>query len=174
MTGKQDDTSSLSQLRDITGIEVPPGPSAPQWPAWAVISLGVALCTAFLGWRVRRLRARASVPIAPEQWALTELDRIEALALPAAGEVERFHALVSDVVRRFFELRFGLRASMQTTPEFLATLRQAPQLSEAQGPVREFMERCDQAKFARAGFSAAECQALAEMARSMIQRQAST
>ena len=52
------------------------------------------------------------------QVACRELDRIASLGLPAAGQVERFHTLVSNVLRRYLEKRFGLPARRQTTPEF--------------------------------------------------------
>ena len=88
-------------------------------------------------------------PLAPHEWAARELDRIEALHLPEAGEVERFHTLLSDVVRAYLERRFSLPASQQTTAEFLEKLGQEPALSaEQRKQVGAFLERCDLVKFA--------------------------
>jgi DnaJ-domain-containing protein 1 len=89
--------------------------------------------------------------------------------LPEAGEVERYHTLTSDVVRAYLERRFSLPASHQTTAEFLDTMRRSPQLKPAQQRLlREFLERCDMAKFARAAPPPEECRQVAEMARCIV------
>src|SRR5262249_43265718 len=106
----------------------------------------------------------------PHEWAARELDRIEAQGLPEAGELERYHTLLSDVVRVYLERRFSLPASHQTTAEFLDTMRPAPRPTPAQpGPLRDFLERCDMAKFARAAPTPEECRAVAAMARGFVQ-----
>lgn len=160
----------IRQLRDITGIEeVPPAPAARWWPiglgaGLAILCLGAA---GWLGWKLARRRRPVTLP--PEQWALAELDKVEALRLPEAGQVERYHTLLSDIVRRYLELRFGLHASRQSTEEFLAGMEQAPELSAPQRQqLRSFLQHCDLAKFARAGFSPEDCQAVAVMAREVV------
>jgi hypothetical protein len=76
-------------------------------------------------------------------------------------------------MRRYLELRFRLPASHQTTPEFLTTLSGANLLDPAQQRIlRDFLERCDLAKFARAGYSPLECQAAARMARDLVEQTA--
>ncbi len=85
----------------------------------------------------------------------------------------RFHTELSDVVRRYLELRFQLRAPRQTTAEFLESMRDAPQLTgEQQALLRDLLERCDLAKFARAAAPPEECQAAAAMARTFVQQTA--
>ncbi|HMF12209.1 MAG TPA: hypothetical protein VKE94_07880, partial [Gemmataceae bacterium] len=77
--------------------------------------------------------------------------------------------LVSDTIRRYLELRFRLRAPRQTTAEFLEAMRQSPNLNADQRTLlRDFLERCDLAKFARAEYSVEECKATAAMARSFV------
>jgi hypothetical protein len=168
------DVASLDvkkELRDITPPENPP-PPPPSWTRW-LPWIGIAVAVLGLvagGWGLRRRFASPAPPLAPHEWAARELDRIEALHLPEAGEVERFHTLLSDVVRAYLERRFSLPASQQTTAEFLETMRRSPQLTPAQqGLLREFLERCDMAKFARAVPPPEECRAVAGMARSFVQ-----
>jgi hypothetical protein len=49
-------------------------------------------------------------------------------------------------------------------------MRRSPQLTPPQqGLLREFLERCDMAKFARAAPPPDECRAVAAMARSFVQ-----
>jgi hypothetical protein len=168
------DVASLDkakELRDITPPENPPAPppSWTRWLPWAGIVFAVLGLVAG-GWGLRRRFATPAPPLAPHEWAARELDRLEALHLPEAGEVERYHTLLSDVVRAYLERRFSLPASQQTTAEFLETMRRAPQLTPAQqGLLRDFLERCDMAKFARAAPPPEECRAVAGMARSFVQ-----
>jgi hypothetical protein len=111
--------------------------------------------------------------VPPDRWALAELDRIDGLGLPEAGDVERYHTLLSDVVRGYLERRYRLPASRQTTPEFLKAVAAAGLLTPArQAVLGGFLERCDLAKFARAGYSADECRAAAAMARELVEQSA--
>jgi hypothetical protein len=161
-----------SQARDITPPEDIPEAKSP-WKA-VLIWTGVAFLVlgAILG--ALELKRRLSPPrpeLAPHEWALRELDRLEALGLPEHGQAERFHTFVSDAIRRYLELRYQLRAPRQTTAEFLEAMRQAPQLSADQRMLlRDFLERCDLAKFARAEYSTAECKATATMARNFVEQ----
>ena len=165
------ETGDLSQLRDITGIEkmeAPPPQS--HWYLWAALA-AVSLSGVLVVCRkvARRRRPEPAAP-PPDLWARAELHRLEALALPQAGEIDRYHTLLSNTVRRYLELRFRLPASQQTTPEFLKTLAGADLLNPAQQQILgAFLERCDLAKFARAGFSPDECQAAAQMARDLVE-----
>lgn len=162
-----DAVPNLNDMRDITRPEEVPGPEPwllHGW-VWAVLSLLLA-GLALGGWGLKRRLVGREPAQAPEEWALHELDRLE---LPAAGDVERFHTLLSDVVRRYLELRFQLHAPRQTTAEFLQSLRTAAQLRpEQQAGLREFLERCDLVKFTRVEPTAEECRVTAGMARSLI------
>lgn len=164
-------TDVKTELRPITPPEeLPLPPSWLRWLPWAGIAVAVAGLVAG-GWSLRRRLARAEPPAPPHVWAGRELDRIEGLGLPARGEVERYHTLLCDVVRAYLERRFQLPASHQTTVEFLETMRRAPQLTPAQQCLlRDFLEQCDMAKFARAAPTPEECRAVAGMARSFVQQ----
>jgi hypothetical protein len=164
---------TLAQMRPNTPPEeVPPALSWYQPLAW----IGVVLVLAALGlvvWEVVRRRLRRAVPLTADGWALREFDKISALDLADSEQVERFPILLSDVVRRYLELRFRLHASRQTTAEFLEAMQHAPQLTASQqGLLRSFLERCDLAKFARQTPSPEECQALAGRARSFVEQTA--
>ncbi len=164
-------TDVRKELRDITPPEDIPAP-----PSWLrhLPWVGLAAAAAGLvagGWGLRRRFLRPEPPPEPHDWAAAELTRLEGLNLPAAGEVERYHTLVGDVVRVYLEQRYQLPASHQTTTEFLETMRRAPQLTkEQQALLRDFLQRCDMAKFARAAPTPDECRAVADMARSFVQQ----
>jgi hypothetical protein len=163
-------SADLKELRDITPPEdIPVKPSWLRWLPWVGLAVALAGLVAG-GWELRRRLAGTAAPLAPHEWAARELRRIEAMELPRQGEVERYHTLLSDVVRGYLEQRFRLPASHQTTVEFLETMRRSPQLSAGQQRLlRDFLERCDMAKFARAAPPPEECRAVADMARAFVQ-----
>jgi len=158
------------QLRPITDVEDPP-PPPPSWTRWlrwaGIVVAGLGLIAGL--WSLRHRFASPAKPLPSHEWAVRELDRIEALRLPESAEVERYHTLLSDVMRTYLEQRFQLPASHQTTTEFLETMHRSPQLTPAQRHLlRDFLDRCDLAKFARAVPSPPECRAVADMARSFV------
>lgn len=166
------DKPTVAQLKDITGIEVTPEEADPKrWVPWLAGAGAILLVSAFVLclWQFARKRWSVAASLPAEPWALRELDRIENQHLPEKGQVERYHTLLSDVVRQYLERRFRLRAPQQTTAEFLAAMQSWPLLGSAQqAQLREFLERCDLAKFARANPSPEECRSTGEMARTLV------
>jgi hypothetical protein len=162
----------LSQARDITGIEQIPE-ARPWWTGvmrWVGLAF-VVLALILAALEIKRRYVYRAQELAPHEWAERELARLEGLGLPEHGQAERFLTLLSDTVRRYLELRFRLRAPRQTTAEFLDAMRQAPQLTADQRTLlRDFLERCDLAKFARAEFTPEECHTTAGMARTFVEQ----
>jgi hypothetical protein len=158
----------LRELRDATPPEqLPPLPVWRMPVLWAALPLAaVALC---LGIVYYRRYARRPAVIPPQQWAMQELDRISALSLASQHEVEQFYTLLSDVLRKYLEARYQVRAQEQTTAEFIAAIQHSPHLTtEEQHTLHEVLERCDLAKFAREIPPAEECQATIAAARGLI------
>jgi hypothetical protein len=164
--------ADMKELRELIGPEELP-PVRRWWLPW-LIGLGLLLAVAGLivgGRELKRRLATPPPPPLPHEWALAELERIEKLNLPAAGRTEQFHTLLADVLRHYFELRFQLPALKQTSAEFLETVRTLPALgAEQREHLREFLRRCDLAKFAQADFSAEECRATVELARLLVRQ----
>jgi hypothetical protein len=162
----------LRNIRD--GSEAPqPVKEQPSWlHRWGfVLILAATALLVFLAWLSKRHRLRREAPLPSERWALREIERIERTLMPPQGEAETYHTQISFVVRRYLAERFGLHALQQTTAEFLESIRQVPQLpAQEQTLLTELFERCDLAKFARAGASPQECQRTAELARNLVQQ----
>jgi hypothetical protein len=168
------DRPSVSQLRDITGIEASPTEVSRKHVVEWLVGGGLALlggAATLRLWQFLRRRAGRAAALPPTAWALRELERIEAQRLPETGQADRYHTLLSDVVREYLELRFHLRAPHQTTSEFLATMQSWPLLPGPQQTLlRDFLERCDLAKFAQARPSVEECRAVGAMARALVEQ----
>lgn len=121
---------------------------ARHWP-WlvavaAVLAVGLA---GFLVWlRGAEERARETA----YDRALARLGRLRRGGFPAVEAVDVWYVELSDIVRRYIEGRFALRAPELTTEEFLLEAGRSADLSP---PHREllsdFLARCDRVKFAR-------------------------
>ena len=102
-----------------------------------------------------------------------------ALALRALEELRKqvhqldpyaFSIAVSDVLRHFIGEHFGLWAEQQTSPEFLASIQDAPAFSEEDRTLlADFLERCDLVKFARIDANEATSEALLASAFAFVQ-----
>jgi hypothetical protein len=157
----------LRQPRDVPGPAVPPQtPAAWKWAVPAGVVIAAMLTALVLG----RRRKPVTAPTPPEVRALAEIDLLERTALPPAGPADAFHTRLSETVRRYLAERFGLKALEQTTAEFLTAARQVPQLNEREPLLRELCDRCDLAKFARAGLSAEDCRHSAGLARTLVEQ----
>jgi hypothetical protein len=163
-------------LREPHGAPILEGPLPEEarrgWLLW--VSLGLAALALLLGsWGLKRRLTGPAKPLPPDEWALQELARIEKTLLPPAGDAERYHTLLSNVVRRYLAERFQLPAPRLTTAEFLEEVRKVPDLSaEQQTLLRDFFERCDLAKFARASATPEECLRATELARTFVRQTA--
>jgi len=162
----------LREMRQAPDIEPPPPPPPESsWKRYLPWLAAGAVAVIAAAWLLRRRLTAQPLPLPPDQWALRELERIERTMMPPAGEPDVFHTQVSNVVRRYLQERFGLRAPQQTTAEFLAF--SAPKLAAPQQALlRDLFERCDLAKFARAAISAEDCRRAAGLARTFVQQTA--
>jgi len=133
----------------------------------------VLLTSMFLaGWRYWRRYFEES-EAAPGPWALALMRQIDSLNLPETGQVDKFRTLYSEVIRQYLEKRFQVRASRQTTPEYLQAMGASSLLDTSQkNMLKEFLERCDLAKFAQIRFPQDDCQALGQSARFFVEQTA--
>lgn len=158
---------AVPEIRDIA----PPIDVFP-YPLWMIVAAGiVALLFALLaGWLiVRRLRRRPPVPPpTPRAAAMRSLNALR-------EQVEKldpyaFSIAVSDVLRGFVTAQFGLHATQQTSPEFLAAIQGAAAFSEEdRESLARFLERCDLIKFARIDATTADSAELLSKAIAFVQ-----
>lgn len=118
------------------------------WP-WLVASAAVlALVAAGVVVWLRRAEERARLTAFDR--ALARLDRLRRQGLPDAGHLDPWYVELSDIVRRYIEERFALRAPELTTEEFLVEAGRSADLSRAHRELLSaFLARCDRVKFAR-------------------------
>lgn len=125
-------------------------------------------------WRKRQQRRNAPPPpIPPHTKALGELATFLAQGHLEAGRIKQFHHGVSDILRRYIENRFGLRAPERSTEEFLVELGRADELDNSQKLLlRNFLTQCDLVKFAKHRPSVDESRKEADLCRRFIEETA--
>lgn len=150
-----------SELRDIKGQASLPVP--PIWP-WVVLSILIALPIAGLiaaggFWLYHRLKRRdqyeeMAIPVPvdnrpPEVIAYAELDRIEAMNLPAKERFKEHYSLVTECLRRYVEGRYQVPALERTTDELRRSLAPTSAINDERRRFLEIFTESDLVKFAR-------------------------
>jgi hypothetical protein len=140
-----------ADLRDVK----PPLPIPIDWRPyyWIGGALLAVLALAALAYRLLarpRRAAPAAPPPPPDVVALAALDALRAQALVERGAFKDFYSALTDVVRRYLEDRFHVRAPEMTTEEFLVATARDGRLAPAHRRLLgEFLTESDLVKFAR-------------------------
>lgn len=162
---------SVTSPREITGVLTPPREPLKPWQIAALAGGGlIAAGLLFWGFRVLRARLlRPPPPIAPEIWALQELGKLGGQRLVETGRAREFYYRLTEVVRRYIELKFSLAAPEMTTDEFLNALAREPRSLPLDSPrLREFLTAGDLVKYAALTPGADEAEASLSTARTFI------
>jgi len=136
-------------IREITGpigfpVKIP-------WYMWVVLALiVVGLSFAFFLFK-RKKTQRIFVPPRPaHEIAYEALDALKQKEYLRQKEYKLYYIELSDIVRRYLENRFNLRAPEMTTEEFLNSVKDERTLSyEHKSLLRDFLSHCDLVKFAK-------------------------
>lgn len=148
---------------------VDPIPFLP-FPIWMMVLAGILVLVMVGGliwWLVSRKKPVRE--LTPLERALAGLDGL-------AGRMDQIEAYpfsieVSDVLREYLRDERGLKATTQTSREFLEAVRQRNTFSvDEQADLERFLEKADLIKFAHIEASGEECRALLEAADSLVRR----
>lgn len=167
------------QLRDLKAQFTLPVP--PTWPlVLAGLLLGVALAAGLLyvgQWAYSRWWQKSPVfdaplPVIdarpPEVIAYAELDRIEALNLPAQSQLKLHYSLVANCLRDYIERRYQIPALEQTTDELHVAFRRSTVPVEFAGRFLSLFNLSDLVKFARFNPGPAEADQIVSHARALV------
>lgn len=158
--------------QDIRDVK-PPVAFPTHWMALLVTLLAVFLAGAgyffYHKYRQRIQTAAPGITKTPWEKAYERLDGLLKNDLLARGEWEQYYLSLSDIVRRYFEERFNVRAPEMTSEEFLMSLRNFHGLpAESKNLLEEFLGVCDMVKFAKHSPGLVEGQKHAVLARRLV------
>ena len=140
-----------ADIRDIK----PPEPIPVDWRPYYWLGGTVLALLAILLAAVRWLRrsqgeAAGAPPPPPDVVARAALDALRARGLVEQGAFKEYYSALSDIVRRYLEDRFEVRAPEMTTEEFLTSTAREGRLAPAHRRLLgEFLAESDLVKFAR-------------------------
>lgn len=147
-------------MEDIRDIK-PPVDLPADYFLWAVLlGILILLGIAFLVWfliRQSKQPKKILIPAKPS-WdvALERLNALRLQNLPQKNQTKEFYSQLSDIIRRYMEDRFSVRAPEMTTQEFLWSLNDV--CSQGEGLrdshkilLKDFLNSCDMVKFAKRG-----------------------
>ncbi len=152
----------------------------PEWvaPSWQTIALwvlstvgGIIALIALIPLFRRVHRTIKERQLSPEERAKLELARLLAEGLLEQGRFKPFFFGLTGVVRRYYERSYGLRATRQTTEEFLRALTADPRFTdEERTSLSNFLSAADRIKFAGQATTREEADAATTCAREAITR----
>jgi hypothetical protein len=142
---------------------------------------GIALLIAAAGYGVyyyiRKKRRNAGVVpeeekplIPPHVLALVELDQLESKGLWQRGEFKLFYSEATEIVRRYFERRYGIMALEMTSGEVMQQLERFSIDDGIRTSIREFLTGADLVKFAKYQPAAGENEHVIPNGRKIVER----
>ena len=148
------------------------------WPAhWTFVYVLIfILLMAFLAWllyffkRRRVIQKTKEIPQTAWDTAYERLSELKSRNLPSEGKFKEYYSILSDIVRRYMEERFSLRAPEMTTEEFLNHLKELDSLIVSQKTaLKDFLNSCDLVKFAKYGPGLKECEESFTLAQRLVE-----
>lgn len=157
-------------LRDIKG------PLSWSWRFnWMLLLIACAVVAVVVAVFIFLRRRKRCVPVVPprpaHEIALEQLAQLKAKDLIRQGRVKEYYSEISDIIRRYLENRFVIKAPEMTTEEFLSFARDSGKLGgEHKSLLREFLSACDMVKFAKYAPTENEMEAIFGSAENFVQQ----
>lgn len=158
------------EIRDVKPPVAYPG-SMLLWLALLLIlaaAAGIVLVRFYRNWK-KNSEARREPEIPCWDLALKRLRRLESDDLASKGMIKEFFSRLSDIIRRYIEDRFGVRAPEMTTEEFLSSAGKTKSLGGHDEALKNFLNCCDMVKFAKYGSNIQEMEQSFVLARRFIE-----
>lgn len=166
-----DTTSSIRDLKPQLTVPM----SAEEIALYAALVLLLA-GAAYGGYRLWKRRKSGPVPAAepvpvipPDVLAMLKLDELEAKGLWRQGEYKAFFSEATEIVRRYFEQRYGIMALEMTSGEVMRQLERCALPRETMLAVERFLTGADLVKFAKHHPSVVENESVIPEARSIVE-----
>ncbi len=149
-------TIQVDTTKDIQDVKAPLEIPFP-WLLAAIIFAIVAML-AVTGYYVYKYYQKKKHPvekekvimkIPPHELALKELKALDERHLWQEGKVKDYHSEITEIIRKYFEARFGFLALEMTTSEVLKSLQNSPGGTEILDLTKKFLSNADLVKFAK-------------------------
>ncbi len=127
---------------------------------WKIIALWIligVIVLAVLFYLYRRYKKKKEgmpvvkkvIKLPPHVIALNSLRALEEKKLWQNGKIKEYHSEITEIIRRYFSERFGLRALELTTSETMQLLRSRKETEIIRDITENFLNNADMVKFAK-------------------------
>ncbi|MBZ0165964.1 MAG: DUF4381 family protein, partial [Candidatus Omnitrophica bacterium] len=158
-------------LRDIRGPVLYPIDPLFVAVLCAVMAAGGVVLVRLL-WRQlikRRAVQRQKPPLPPWEIALKLLEDLKKKKYVEYNKYQQFYSELSDILRRYMENHFCIRAPEMTTEEFLESIKNYESVAEEHKiNLKRFLQHADVVKFAKVSPSTEEAEQSYELAKRFI------
>lgn len=145
---------AVDTTKDIQDVK-PPVEIPFNW-VLALIIFGIAAALAITGYYLYKYYKSRNQPkpkpepkIPPYELALIQLKTLDEKQLWQKGDIKEYHSEITEIVRRYFEARFGFLALEMTTGEVLKCLEQSREGFAVKKLTDKFLGNADLVKFAK-------------------------
>lgn len=147
------DVSKMQDYNDIKGIEeVKPENN---WLITGIIAVITLLSIAAIYWLLVK-KKKVTLPatpvkgsVSPLEWALAELNKLQAPRLSSQGDVKKYYSDLTNISRMFFNMQLHQLSLQQTTDEWMINLQSLPVDNEIKTSFFQFLRLADTVKFAK-------------------------
>lgn len=162
------DSAKLKPIKDIY-------PEPLEWTdhlGLILVILAIVAAALVIGWLVKRpqLQVGEVPPASPHEVALAALAEMAVRKPWENGQGKAFQSALTEVLRRYLEGRFEVRALEQTTPDILTALAEQGLPEAEYRGLSELLHLADMVKFARADLSYAEHQNTLAQVQAFVER----
>ena len=158
------DPTKFRDIQSVVDVDLPVSHSNTWfwWTAGGVAALSLLAIAAVAVTRRRRW-------VTPHAWAFDELSKLETAVETASVDSETAVLKLSDIVRTFLMLEFGIAEAGDTPDELLQSIDSNASLeTETSDRLRELFSLADQAKFAGLSISTTELKSAITDARKLV------
>ena len=124
---------------------------------WAALGLLVAVIVAFLVWYIRKRKKNQPLfvrkpkrVLPPHILAINNLEELRLAKIWQQGKVKEYYTRLTDVMREYFEGRFGFYAMEMTSDEIVDSLKDKNINDEVMNKLKDVLLVSDLVKFAKA------------------------
>lgn len=140
------------ELYDIKGPKDAPF----EWLPIFYISLGIISLALLVFYLLKRMRNKKKAPhkelipsLPPAEWALQELQKLEARKLWQEGKQKEFYSELIDILRHFLERKYSLKAMESTAEELIEKIAKLEIASENFSAISKSLRLSSMVKFAK-------------------------
>ena len=124
---------------------------------WILLVLGIALL-GLLGWFYYQSRKKKKPlikltlrqPKPAHVLALEQLEALKSEQLWQKGQIKEYYSRLTDILREYFDARFGVNAAEMTSDEIISAMKDHSSDAQRLNDLRKILQLSDMAKFAKA------------------------